>query len=421
MLGSGENSFAPFILASSQSVIASGQVATLPLFVGALLQNIAPWGLQKLGSVRTWSVAMATLQGLSLVALALASSFLELPLWASFALISLYWAAGWSVGPAWNTWMDSLVPQRIRARFFSRRNGRCWLVQWLTMLAVSGVLWLAQKAQVTLPVFASLFALTGCARLVSAYCMARQSEPVPLPSDYRVLGFAEVSQLLFGKPSARPLLYMLGAQLSLSLASPFLVPFWVQQKHFSYGAVMLCLSAAILSRALWLPRLGEVARKFGPHKLFRWSGWGLALVPLLWLLPSSSLAFALCVQIFTGSCLAAYELAVTLVYLEAIPAGTRTSILTRFSVFNTLSMLLGSSLGATFLWFTSSYLGLFAIAASARLMALRLLRSQAKPLGKKKPREVRDAKLDFVERVRRSRSLRRRTLGHPRGVKSILR
>lgn len=374
MAGAGESSLSPFVLAAGHSALASGQITTVPLFLGALLQNLAPWALGKVGSVRRWSVAMVTLQALCLLALGLGSTWTSLPLWVIFSLVSLYWAAGWSVGPAWNTWMDSVVPSRLRARFFSQRNAFCQFVQWTTMMTASGVLALGQKSGVALPVFNLLFTLAGCARLLGAYCMSRQSEPLPLPQNYRVLGLESAVRLILDSPKARPLVYMLGAQLSLNLAAPFLVPYLAQQRHLGYGSLMLCLSAATFSKIFVLPRLGRIAHRLGPRRLFQASGVGLALVPLLWLLAPQSLLACLLVQGFTGVCLAAYDLGVTLVYLEAIPAAERTSVLTRFSIFNTLAMMLGSSLGALWLWsLPGAYAGLFLLAGLARLGALQLL------------------------------------------------
>lgn len=377
MLGAGENSLAPYVLAAGHSSVAAGLITTIPLFVGGLLQNVAPWGVVRLGSVRLWSVAMATLQGLCLLILALSSLMAKPSLLVIFSLASLYWAAGWSVGPAWNTWMDSVIPGRLRARFFARRNAFCMLVQWATMMAASGALYLGQQQGYVLTIFAGLFIIAGFARLYSAYSMRRQSQPLALPPGYQVLGLGRVYEEIRANPQARPLLYMLGAQFSLALAAPYFVPFIKEMRGISYGGVLLCIAAAIFSRALVLPRLGPSANRVGSKKMFALSGIGLSLIPLAWLIPGLGLAGFLLLQIIAGGFLATYEMAVTLVYLEAIPVASRTSVLTRFSIFNTLAMLLGSSLGATILLGFSEasfgYTCIFLLAVAARLAALKLL------------------------------------------------
>lgn len=393
MQGAAQETMPAFVLAASQSALASGQISTVPMFLGAVLQNLAPSALRWVGSVRLWSVVMVMMQGLCLLVLALGAALQALPLWATFALVSLYWAAGWSVGPAWNTWMDSVVPVSLRASYFSRRNALCAFIQWATMMGASWVLSQGDRASLSLStIFCGLFALAGCSRLVGAYCMARQSEPLPLPTNYRVLGFRQSFEKIRDNPKAKPLIYVLGAQLSLQLGAPFLYAFLVQQKLLGYGAAMLCMSVVILSKVLVLPRLGRIAHKLGPHRLYRGSGLGLAVVSMLWLLPGSHLLVCLALQAATGACLAAFELANTLVYLEAIPASERTSVLTRFAIFNTMAGMLGSSLGATLLWFVPNYGLLFAVAGLARLAALKLLSpatvSRPKPVPRQRHRQL---------------------------------
>jgi hypothetical protein len=412
MQGAAQETMPAFVLAVSQSALASGQISTVPMFLGALLQNLAPSALRWVGSVRLWSVTMVILQGLCLVALALGAALQVLPLWATFTLASLYWAAGWSVGPAWNTWMDSVVPVSLRASFFSRRNAQCAFIQWATMMGASWVLTLGERASLNLSIlFCGLFGVAGLARLSGAYCMARQSEPLPLPTNYRVLGFRESYQKIRDNPKAKPLIYVLGAQLSLQLGAPFLFAFLVQQKLLGYGAAMLCMSVVTLSKVLVLPRLGRIAQQLGPHRLYQTSGLGLAAISLLWLLPGSHLAYCLALQAATGACLAAFEMANTLVYLEAIPASERTSVLTRFAIFNTMAGMLGSSLGATLLWFAPNYVLLFALAAAARLAALKLLtpatRPQARPTMRQRHRHLPER---LGSRPRVSYRARRRSL-----------
>lgn len=354
-----------------------GLITTVPLFLGALLQNAAPWAIARVGSVRNWSVGMAVLQGLCLFVLALGAVLKALTLPLLFGTVAFYWAAGWSVGPAWNTWMDSVVPARLRAPFFARRNAFCMLVQWGTMMVASGLLYLGQERGVVLPIFSLLFALAGGARLYSAFAMSCQSEPVPLPHNYRILSLKQVYRQVSDNPSARPLAYMLGAQFALALASPFFVPYIKEMRGISYGGVLICIAVAIFSRAIVLPRLGPIANRVGARRMFVVSGLGLSVIPALWLLPGLNLWAFLVLQVITGAFLAVYEMAVTLVYLEAVPVADRTSVLTRFSVFNTLAMMLGSSLGATLLMAVShkatAYMVIFSLACVVRLAVLKLL------------------------------------------------
>lgn len=412
MYGAGLESLPAFVLASSKSVLASGQIATIPMFIGAVLQNFAPGALRWLGSVRLWSVGMAFFQGLCLLALAFGSTFGQVPLWATFTLVSLYWAAAWSVGPAWNTWMDSIVPARVRATYFSRRTALCNLLQFSAMLCASAILSQGQRLGITLPIFSGLFALAGCARITGAYCMARQSEPLPLPPNYRVLGFRQSYQKICNNPKARPLLYLLGAQFALQMAAPFVFAYLVEMKHLGYGGALLCMAAGVISKVVVLPRLGKRAHKFGSASLYQGSGLGLAAVSLLWLLPFQQLAFCMLVQACAGACMAAFELATMLVYLEAIPAADRTSVLARFAVFNNLAGMLGSGLGGFVLWLLPQNFGaLFVLAGLARLAVLKLLApAQALVKGRTLPQQKRRTPEQLAQKVIKPYRAKRRSL-----------
>ena len=400
-----------FVLAISKSALASGQITTIPKFIGAILQNLAPGALRWVASVRLWSMFMASFQGLVLLALAFGATFGHWPLWAVFTLVSLYWAAAWSVGPAWNTWMDSIVPARVRATYFSRRTAMCNLLQWGTMMAASWVLARGQVHGVTVPIFASLFAIAGCSRLIGVYCYARQSEPIPLPPNYRVLGFRQSLQKIRSNPKARPLIYLLGGEFALRLAEPFVYAFLVQSKGLSYGAAALCLAAGTITKVTIMPRLGRRADKLGATSLYRGAGLGLALISLLWLLPINHLAFCILVQACSGACVAAFELANMLVNLEAVPAADRASVLARFAIFNNLAGLLGSGLGGAVLaLLPGNYAALFALAAVARVAALKLLPSAPKPVSRKLPVQKRRRPEDLGQRLLKPYRAQRRSL-----------
>ena len=411
MAGAALESLPAFVLATSKSALASGQIGTVPMFVGAVVQNLAPAALRWVASVRLWSMALASLQALVLLALAFGATLGHLPLWSIFALVSLYWAAAWSVGPAWNTWMDSIVPARLRATYFSRRTALCNLLQWATLMIASWVLSRGQSQGVTVPIFACLFAIAGCARLVGVYCYARQSEPLPLPPNYRVLGFRQSLDKIRGNAKARPLFYLLGAQFALKLGEPFVLAFLVQVKQLSYGGAILCMAAGTISKVLVLPRLGRRADKLGSSSLYRMAALGMAAISLTWLLPFRHLAFCMLVQSCTGGCLAALELATMLVNLEAVPAADRASVLSRFAIFNNLAGMLGSALGGLVLVLSpSNFVALFALASLARVAALKLLRPVQVGRSSRYPTHKRRHPEDFGQRLLKPYRAKRRSL-----------
>jgi MFS family permease len=83
------------------------------------------------------------------------------------------------------------------------------------------------------------------------------------------------------------------------------------------------------------------------------------------------------VQIFSGVVWGAYELAMFLLFVDAIPRERRTRLLTLYNLGNSLAMVGGGLAGAALLKLfgdsAASYLTLFALSSVARLGTLALL------------------------------------------------
>lgn len=373
MAGLGEASFPAFVLALGHSQVSAGLIATLPLFLGSLLQNLCPPLLKRVGSLRSWMIGAVLLQGAFLLLLAGSSSSLSL----IFLAVSLYWAAGWACGPAFNTWVETLVPRAVRPAYFARRTALCKLIEFSTILAAGWALSRGQASGRAVQTFSLLFILAGLARISSAFFIRQQTD-ARLPAGYRVLSFRQAYQVVRSSPQARALFYLLGAQASLQLAVPFINPYLLGVHKLSYFPYMLVVSTLVLARVVSLRWLGGSVRRLGPRKMFQMSGLGLMPVPVLWLLVGPHLALMLLLQAYTGILMAAFDLAVMITYMEAIPAADRTSVLTRFSVVHTLAMLGGSAVGSLVLLgvgtTVTGYAVVFSLAVVARGAALQLLK-----------------------------------------------
>jgi len=101
----------------------AGLVATLPMLAGATLQLATPRFLKNAKSYKKWVIVCVSLQAAIAAFDAIAAAFVGR---AAAALIflaaSFYWAASQASGPAWNTWIEEIVPKRLRARFFAFRS-----------------------------------------------------------------------------------------------------------------------------------------------------------------------------------------------------------------------------------------------------------------------------------------------------------
>jgi MFS family permease len=366
MVGLGESYLPAFVLAMSANELAAGLVATAPMLFGAVLQLIAPWGVARLRSYRKWVIACAVIQALSFFPLIAMAVCGRISVGWTFLVASVYWATNLGMGPAWNAWAETLVPLRIRPRYFARR-ARLGQVGLLLGFAVGGVL-LEGGTRVDRGVeaFATLFLLAAASRLTSAYFLRLQREPFP-PAPSRTTRTGR-------SPLAGPTLrFVLAMQMATWIAGPYFTPYMLVHLGLSYSEFMFLTCTAFLAKVLVLPLMGDVCSRVGVTKVLVITGVSLAAIPILWVF-NDSLLYLFTIQALGGAAWAGFELATLLLFFEKIPVHQRMGTLTLFNLANTLAITLGSFVGAVVLTSLGStpgaYLTLFLCSGFARALSL---------------------------------------------------
>lgn len=376
MVGVGETYLPAFALAMGIGEVASGLIATIPMLLGGVLQLVSPWAIRLLRSHQRWVVLCAGTQAASFLPLMAAALSGNLDLLAAFALATLYWASGLATMAAWNTWVGALIPERIHAKFFARRT-RLMQTAVLAGFLIGGLALQAGSA-VGQPrfAFAILFLIAGTCRFISMAFLASQSEPFEDQVASRNVPVRELLGRVRGTRQGRWLVYMLLVPISVQIAGPFFNPFMLGQLKFSYATFMLITATAYLAKIVSLPLWGMVARRHGAERLL-WIG-GVGLIPLsaAWLI-TQDVRYLLLVQVAGGFAWAAYELAVSLLFIVSIHPAERTSVLTRFYFAHAAATAAGSLLGGGLLRLfgehVSGYFLLFVLSSLARLAAFAYL------------------------------------------------
>jgi predicted MFS family arabinose efflux permease len=318
-----------------------------------------------------WCTAI---QACAFLPLIIGSILGTLPTFFVFLAVSLYWGSGYSSSPAWNTWIETLVPKRVRARFFSRR-ARVSHAALLGALLIGGVLLhLGSKIAHPLYAFAVLFLMAFSARMTSSRMLARHSEPVIVS---RRLPLSELIGRLYGAREGKVILYLLAVQVAVQISGPYFTPYWLGHLKFSYGEFTTLQATALVAKFIGAPIAGELARRTGAHNLLRVAGWSIVPIAGHYIF-STSYPWLLFVQVCSGLAWSAYELATLLILFEAIPQKERTSLLALHNFGIACATVVGSLMGATlakqFDDLAHAYLALFIFSTAARLATTLLLR-----------------------------------------------
>jgi MFS family permease len=376
MSGAGEWQFALFVLAIGLSEVTAGLVGTVPLFVGALIQLVTPWGVRRVGSIRRWVWVCALLQALSILPLIVGALVGWMPWWGVYATVALFFATGYATAPPWQAWFTSLVPGSIRAPFVGLRNR---FVQAGLAVGMLASLFLEYGAQQGWALFAfvGVFGVAVVARLVSTICLACQSEAEPgLVERIEPPTFRVMRRHFSDRRTRQLLLYMLAFFLAVFTVAPYLIPYMRKQLGFEYWQVTTVLAVMLGVKALVLPLVGRLAKRHGPARVL-WFG-AITTVPLVTLWPlNDSFWYIITLQGIAALAWACWETATFLLVFDIIPAERRTPVLTIYQLAQASAFLLGSLFGALVLEVIgvdrTGYAVLFIASGGMRFMTLFML------------------------------------------------
>jgi predicted MFS family arabinose efflux permease len=351
MVGMGESFITAFVLARGHGEVAASMISTVPMFLGAILQLAAPSGIAAIRSYSRWVILVASLQTLSLAALA-GISFTRADYAFIFAVCSIYWGSGLAAGPAWNAWQSQLIPPRIRTGFFAARSRWCHLFTFLGLVAGGLILNAASANGAPMTGFAVLFGAGAICRLISIHSLARQ-EPAkqahPLPPVPNLTG---MNRLFHQSSLKRYMGFMLAFQCAAAVSGSLFTPFMLRELRLNYAVYMSLLAAALLARFLALAYARPLIERWGLKKVLFISLALICPVPVLWT-QTDSLPMLFLFQATSGIGWGFFELVTFLTLFNELPARDRSSILTYFNLLQTSGIVIGALAGG----FTFRYIG----------------------------------------------------------------
>lgn len=381
MVGCGETYIVPFALAVGVGPVTAGLIATLPLLFAATVQLVAPMVPWRIGTNRGWVVGCVGLQ---------AASFLPMAWWAIkghadavslFVAVAAYWTSGMISAPAWNEWIGTLIPPGVRISYFARRNLFSQAGVLVGFVIGGAALQAGQRMGRPLDAFALLFLAAAACRFASMFFLAACSEPEPpakpaalLPADGRSI--LESVRARIGSPTALMVVYLWSVSMTAQFSAPYFTPYMLRECGFSYWAFMLVVATSFLAKSLSLPMLGRVASRIGSVGLL-WVG-GISVIPLsiLWLF-SDNVAYLVGVQTVAGTCWAAYELAVILLFFDAVSNRDRAGVVAAHTFGVAVATVIGAAVGGGLLkWLgedRNAYFAVFAASSGLRLLTVPLL------------------------------------------------
>jgi MFS family permease len=319
MAGAGETYFSAYALFLKASASQISWLTALPALLGSLSQIASAWINRCTGRrkpIILFGVMLQALMWLPIIWLPYLFPHRAVPI--LIACVALYQAGASLATPAWSSLMGDLVPARRRGRFFAHRSR---LMSLSTFVALAGgglALHLSKAGGNTRLGFTLVFALALCARLYSAWQLARMHEPVPAapaPAPDLKLPWSV-------SPFVRFTLFHAAMQCAAAIAAPFFAVYMLRDLHFSYLQYMVSIGLAVLAQFGTLRLWGRLGDIFGNRRILSLTGMIIPVFPVLWLV-SPNFWYVLALQMAGGLCWAGFSLSAGNYLYDATPPAHR--------------------------------------------------------------------------------------------------
>lgn len=291
--------------------------------------------------------------------------------WVLIFLVALLYTASAISHPVWFSWMGSLVPEKERGKYFSRRSRVVAVFSILTMIAGATILDYSKKLGAvhgnilgyTLFGFGILFSIAAVARFWTLTLLRKQYEPKLIVRKKDYFSFWDFMSKGRNTPFGRFVIYRGFFSFIIGIAGPFWVVYILRNLGFSYVWYMLILISEILFQMLFLPLLGKISDRFGNVRLIKLSTLVIVFTPVFYIITSfmnwdlGILLFLIFLPgIFSGIAIAGYNLAVNNYLYDAVRAEKRELGISYMNLFVGFGTFLGAMFGTFLVWLDFSFM-----------------------------------------------------------------
>jgi len=349
MVGFGSSYLAPFALAlnatSSQIGVMNALISLLPAFV----QLKASRFIEKYSRKKV-TVLFTILQALMFIPI-IFTSYLFFKgtlgtIWILIGFVTLFYVFGAAAGPAWFSWMGSLVPEDMRGRYFSKRNRITGFFGLATMLIGALILDRFETAGMVLVGFGLLFVLAMAARLISSFLFMKQYEPkLKIPKkDY--FSFWQFLKSGRDTPFGRFSIFTTFMRIATNIGGPFFAVYMLRDLGLSYTWFMAITVSGTIFHLVFYPLLGRVSDRYGNIAILKFSCVMVALVPFLWLVSKNPFYLVSVPQIISGFGWAGFWLTTNNYIYDTVRQEKRGLGVAYFNLLNGIGLFIGAGIGA---------------------------------------------------------------------------
>lgn len=264
------------------------------------------------------------------------------------ALIVFYsiYAVFGSIGsPAWFSMLGDIVPQKIRGKYFGKRNRVAGIVGLVATLGAAFLLDLFKTKGIVLLGFSLLFFGAFIFRLIAAYLFTKHYDPKLNLHEGYYFSFwdfiKEAPKNNFGKFTLYVALMYFGMQIS----GPFFAVYMLKDLNFNYLTYTLVNLSTTVFSLLTMGIWGKFSDKFGNRRILSICGFIIPLIPIFWIFSPSPIFLMFVPQLIGGVGWAGFNLAVSNFIYDIVTPARRAICVAYFNLMVGIGIFFGGIVG----------------------------------------------------------------------------
>ena len=347
MMGSGETYLGPFGIFLHATTFQVGLLASLPQLLAAVMQWVGATNMDRFRSRRRVVIIGAALQALAIIPILLIPFLFDKSTVAVLFLLAwiiVYQGANGAVLPVWNSLIGDLVPADKRGRYFGQRNRLTGMSTFIALLIAGIILHIFAKAGIPQWGFVVTFSIAFLARLNSIRWLARYDDPEFKITADQVFTFRQFLRRSPHSNFAKFVFFIGAINLSVAFSAPYFALYMLRDLKFTYVEFTVVTGIVTITQFLAFRHWGGISDRFGNKKILNVCGWGVAVVPVLWLV-SHHIFYLILIQIYSGLVWSGFSLAMGNFLFDAVTPPKRARCVAYQGLVNGIFIITGSLAG----------------------------------------------------------------------------
>ena len=311
MYGAGESYISALAVFLNFSAFQISFLNSFPQFIGSCFQLLSSIIKNQFKSIRRFVAIISLIQSfmwiLIIICILYFPSYTIILLWTC-----LYFSIASVIGPAWTAWMGYFVPNRLRARYFGKRNRIIGFISFISTFIAGYILDIFENNMIN--GFIIIFTIAFLGRLISAFYLNKKYD-FDSNENINLLKYLYSFKNMLADKNKSFYYIIFNSYISFSIMffGPLFSIYILREMELGVIVYTINMTLWQISNFASSNYFGKLCEKIGDYKVLELSTYTIVFLPIFWILlyylNDNYQIIATClVSILAGVCFSAYTL-----------------------------------------------------------------------------------------------------------------